>query len=296
MNLTEEEKDRAKRRGIQFYEELIADYDDELRVKLNEEEWQFYKSIEDYPDGWKASRFLQMSAADRAGLMNGKFSKDEVPLVYKFGSTKALIYTNDAYMYANSKKIAKKLKNWTTWPLAASIGAFAVSFFLLTVGLNSQVRLELPGGSELVPGSFDALDNNKEAMNDRSNLMTKADYDKYISAPNFKCYPLKSLTESFRTPDGLPKCKTVVDKNNDEITWIVGYVLNPEYPDPIINIKHNGKIANFNLMKYGFNSAQLDGKESLRIEMLRPAMLEAFPDVMRASQADVITQNRDKSE
>ncbi|MGU4699149.1 hypothetical protein K6L09_21000 [Burkholderia cepacia] len=281
------------------YKNIIVDINEDLIEALSKEEKDFYDKL---PNQTKKDRFLNMSKADketimdmasRTGLTEDQRAKlkEEEELMWKYASTMALHYSNKSFVIDQSGVI-KKIAQFGKICLGVAIALFVADVLVFnTYARNRQLHIEDTSGKpvyELVPASLNKINNNKQTINNGSGLMNIDQYRAYISQPNFQCGELNSITESFYQESGKPLCK----KNEDGDIYVVGYVLNPTFPQPVFNVIHNGKIYNFDLNNdAAFTTAELSGLPKVSFSSVPYSFQKAFPDVVREATTNVVTKN-----
>lgn len=160
----------------------------------------------------------------------------------------------------------------------------------MTVGVNKQLQLETIGASlETIPAAFNTINANKQGINDSTALMSTEQYANYITQPNMQCGVLNDLSDSFYAKDGKPLCK-----KDGDVLWIAGYVKNPTFPEPVLNIIRKGVLYNVDLSPQNYHTVALAGGKTVRFEMIQEPFKRAFPDFVRSSETDVITKAKNK--
>ena len=264
---------------------IIVDINEDLVEKLTEKEKAFFDILQ----GKRKDYFLHMAKSERESLMKGGLDKEEEELIWKYGSTLALKYINAGYI--NEKENISRFNKYAKWALIIGTILLAQDYYFTTYALNRQLHIESfdgPTKYELIPASLSQINNSKQVINDASNLMDVSTYKNYISQPNFKCGELKSLLSSFYSPDGLPLCK----KTKDGDIFVAGYVVNPTFAEPIVNVIHEGKLFNLDLSKdAGMGFLSLPGAETVTFKNIPYAFQKAFPEVVREESTNVVTKS-----
>ncbi|MCW5156354.1 hypothetical protein [Burkholderia cenocepacia] len=273
------------------YKNIIVDINEDLIEALSKEERDFYDKL---PNQTKKDRFLNMSRQDKETIMDmGSRTglKEEEELMWKYGSTLALHYSNKAFVIDQSGAITK-IANFGKICLGIAIALFVADVLVFnTYARNRQLHIEDFGGKpvyELIPAAINKINNNKQTINNSSGMMNLQQYQAYISQPNFQCGELKSITDSFYQESGKPLCK----KNDDGDIYVAGYVVNPTFPQPVFNVIHQGKLYNFDMNNdAAFTTAELPGLPKVTFSSVPYSFHNAFPDVAREATKDVITKN-----
>ncbi|MBY4717552.1 hypothetical protein [Ralstonia mannitolilytica] len=281
------------------YKTVITDINEDLIEKLTETEKNFYGTL---PNQTKKDRYLNMSKEDRAAIrkltLNEKKTqeeKDEEELMWKYASTLALHYSNTSFAIFKSGVMDWMANNAGKLFLGLAIASFFLGdYYFNTYARNRQIHVESFSGKpvyELMPAALTQINNNKQNINNSAGLMNIDQYRNYISQPNFQCGELKSITDSFYQPDGKPLCK----KTKDGDIYVAGYVLNPTYPQPALNVIHEGKIYNFDMNNdAAFTTAQLSGFPSVSFRQVPYSFQKAFPDVVREATTNVVTKDAER--
>lgn len=279
-----------KKKVLTTYSGVIVDQDADLFNLLTIEEQKFYDAVKAQNEH-KASCFLQMPKQDRHDLMSGKLSQEEAEERYKYASTKALIYTNDGYVISEKVKGAhKKINAALALLLSAAALCLGMDIYFNTVAKNTQLHLESAGERyELNPASMNQINNRKQNVSDTSKMLSAQQYIQHLMTPNFRCHELTSLKESFYAADGLPKCRQVEDA-----LFVVGYAKNPTFPQPVMNVVKDGQVYNLDLSTAGFSTVQYT-LPLVRFEMIPHTFAQAFPDMVRSANQDVVTRNKEKN-
>ncbi|WP_175888106.1 hypothetical protein [Burkholderia contaminans] len=266
------------------FKRVITDINEDLIKALSKEETTFYNTLE----GQKKDRFLYMSKADRQLLMNGGLSKKEEDAMWEYASTLSLHYINKPFIMG---KYIDNLTKWGAIALTIAVSCFATDWFFNTYARNRQLHLEATTGKpvyELIPASLPRINNNKQNVNNSGGLMNVEQYKSYISQPKFQCDALGSITDSFYQPSGKPLCK----KTEDGDVYVVGYVVNPTFPQPTFNVIHEGKIYNFDMNNdAAFTTAELPGLSRVTFNQVPYSFQKAFPDVVREATTSVVTKD-----
>ncbi|WP_143279616.1 hypothetical protein [Burkholderia cenocepacia] len=281
------------------YKNIIVDINEDLIEALSKEEKDFYEKL---PNQTKKDRFLNMSKQDKEVIMDmgsrtglskeeEQKLKEEEELMWKYGSTLALHYSNKAFVIDQSGAITK-IANFGKICLGIAIALFVADVLVFnTYARNRQLHIEDFGGKpvyELIPAAINKINNNKQTINNSSGMMNLQQYQAYISQPNFQCGELKSITDSFYQEGGKPLCK----KNDDGDIYVAGYVVNPTFPQPVFNVIHQGKLYNFDMNNdAAFTTAELPGLPKVTFSSVPYSFHNAFPDVAREATKDVITKN-----
>ncbi|SAL47108.1 hypothetical protein AWB71_02545 [Caballeronia peredens] len=250
----------------------------EVFKTLSTEEQQFYFS--DKLNKKQKAAFLFMGSEDRADIMSGELSEEELGLRLRYAPTRALRTINKGMVREERSKAIYKAG---TICVAIGIALVCTDLFINTYLKNKQfIELSTASSSDkpvLAINKLQALkvDNNHEVVMKKPTTMSQTDYARYVAQPSFKCEPLASLSESFLTESGLPKCKTV----GDDI-WVVGYTMTntSSMPVPAIGVVHKGTYVNFDGSKdFGLKTAIFPGLETVNFTMIPYATESAFPEL-----------------
>lgn len=283
--------DSTSKKKAKYIEKLLSniilDIHAEPTAALNAEETEYHKTISKE----RREIFIYMSKTDRAKLINKQLSVQEEDLMWKAGSTMALHYINEGYIY---EKSIPNFTKWAKYLCLAALFAFSADIYFNTYAKNRQLHIESFAGQpkyELDPSALNSINAHKQTLNDATNLMDVATYKTYISTPGFACGELLSVKDSFYQTNGKPLCK----KNDIGDVYVVGYVVNPTFPQPVFNVIHQGKVFNIDMSNdAALGTAVLPGLEKITFSNIPYSFQNAFPEIVREQTADVITKLREK--
>lgn len=277
---------------VQIYTKVITDIKSPFVDTLTEQERTFWEKLE----GKKKDTFLYMNHDYRRLAMGGGLTANDEAILWENGSKLAFQYANSGVK--QKRIIGSTIKTASAVCLGLAVLCFGMDIYFNTYAKFRQLNLESlsVGGQkyELVPGELQKFNGHKGLL-DQESLPTNAigpeEYISHIQKPNFKCGELKSLSQTFRTDDGLPLCK----ENSLGDKYIVGYVRRAQIPELIMNVIHDGKIYNLDLDKeLGIATVKIKGADTVNFDRVSNSFAATFPEMVREYKANAVTKLRHK--
>lgn len=244
----------------------------------------------------RKSAFLYMNHDYRNLLMKGGLSEEDEAIVWEHGAKLAFQYANSGVK--QKRLINSTFKTATVVCLALAGVCLGMDLYFNTYAKFRQLNLEsLSVGAEkfeLVPSEVLKVNGNKGLLSSESlpaNAMQLNDYVAHIQKPNFKCGELESLSQSFRSNDGLPLCK----ENSLGDKYIVGYAKKVQFPEIVTTVIHEGKIYNLDLdRELGIVTLKIPGADTVTFDRVANSFAATFPDYVREYKANAVTKLRNK--
>lgn len=277
---------------VSIYTKVITDIKKPFIDTLTPEEKEYWGKLE----GKKKDTFIYMNHDTRKLAMSGGLSEGDEKILWEHGSKLAFQYANSGVK--QKRIVGTHIKTATAVCLALALVGFGMDIYFNTYAKFRQLNLESlsVGGEkyELVPGELMKFNANKGFLDQESlptNTMTLDEYVAHIQKPNFKCGQLESLSQSFKTKDGLPLCK----ENSLGDKYIVGYVRKSQFPEVIMSVIHDKKIYNLDLDKEtGIASVKIRGADTVTFDRVMNSFAAAFPEMVREYKANAVTKMRNK--
>lgn len=274
--------------ALSKYKRVITNIHEDMIENLDVKEKAFYEAC----NHKKKDRFLYMARDDRAALMASE-DKKEQDKYWEVASTLSLHYINKPYMLSD---VMGKLAPYARMAFIAAAVCVCADIFFNTYAKNRQLHAERLDGVpkyELIPAVLPKFNNDKQNISTSTTIMSLSDYTKYITQKNFACGELKAITDSWYQPSGKPLCKATPGGD----VFVAGYVNNPTFPQPILNVIHKGAIYNFDMSNdAAITTAALPGYPSVTFRRIPFTFQAAFPEAVRVAEANVVTKNREGKE
>lgn len=276
----------TQKKNIVELPDVILDINADLKEKLQSDEKEYFDRLS--PD--RQELFLNMARSDRKNVMEGNLSEDEEKYAWRYASTLALHYINEGFML---KSVLDKLAPIATALLICSALCVSADFYFNVYAKNAQLHLENlkgPDKYELNASVVPSYNNSRENIDDSSHVMSVEAYKAYISKAGFECGKLESITSSFFQPNGKPLCKQ--GENGD--IFVAGYVTNPTFAQPALNVIHDGKLYNIDMSHdAAITFAALPGVSTVTFKNISYAFHAAFPEAVRQANPGVVQRKKE---